>query len=51
MIPDIPVEAFGRRYKNPVGMAADDDKDGLGWRGLSLLGFGHIELGTVTPLP
>ena len=49
--PDVPVEAFGLRFKNPVGLAAGYDKDGIGWRGLSLLGFGHIELGTVTPLP
>jgi len=32
-------------------MAAGYDKDGFGWRGLACLGFGHIELGTVTPLP
>jgi len=45
-----PVEAFGLRFANPLGMAAGYDKDGLGWRGLACLGFGHIELGTVTPL-
>jgi dihydroorotate dehydrogenase len=49
--PSYPVEAFGLIIKNPVGLAAGYDKDGIGWRGLSLLGFGHIELGTVTPLP
>ena len=49
--PRMPVEAFGLKFTNPVGLAAGYDKDGLGWRGLSLLGFGHIELGTVTPLP
>ena len=49
--PDIPVDAFGLRFKNPVGLAAGFDKDGIGWRGLALLGFGHIELGTVTPRP
>lgn len=49
--PRIPVEAFGLKFANPVGLAAGYDKDGIGWRGLSLLGFGHIELGTVTPLP
>jgi dihydroorotate dehydrogenase len=32
-------------------MAAGYDKDALGWRGLALLGFGHIEVGTVTPCP
>jgi len=41
----------GLRFPNPVGLAAGFDKDGTAWRGLSCLGFGHIELGTVTPLP
>lgn len=45
----MPVEAFGLRFTNPVGLAAGYDKDGIAWRGLSLLGFSHIELGTVTP--
>ncbi len=46
-----PVEAFGLRFSNAVGLAAGYDKDGLAWRGLAALGFGHVELGTVTPLP
>lgn len=45
------VKAFGLTFPNPLGMAAGYDKDGLGWRGLATLGFGHIELGTVTPRP
>lgn len=45
------VQAFGLTFPNPLGMAAGYDKDGLGWRGLAALGFGHIELGTVTPRP
>jgi dihydroorotate dehydrogenase len=45
------VQAFGLTFPNPLGMAAGYDKDALGWRGLSLLGFGHIEVGTVTPRP
>jgi dihydroorotate dehydrogenase len=45
-----PVDAFGLRFANPLGLAAGYDKDGVAWRGLSCLGFGHIELGTVTPL-
>jgi dihydroorotate dehydrogenase len=49
--PDKPVDVFGLRFKNPIGLAAGYDKDGIGWRGLSLLGFGHIEIGTVTPKP
>ena len=44
------VNAFGLSFSNPLGMAAGYDKDGLGWRGLGTLGFGHIELGTVTPV-
>ncbi|MCU0305601.1 MAG: quinone-dependent dihydroorotate dehydrogenase [Thermoanaerobaculales bacterium] len=46
-----PVEAFGLRFPNRVGLAAGYDKDGEGWRGLAALGFGHIEIGTVTPEP
>jgi len=46
-----PVEAFGLHFPNPVGLAAGYDKDGFAWRGLATLGFGHIEIGTVTPLP
>lgn len=49
--PEKPVAAFGLRFKNPVGLAAGYDKDGIAVRGLAALGFGHIELGTVTPLP
>ncbi len=48
--PPRPVQAFGLTFTNPVGLAAGYDKDGLGWRGLASLGFGHIEIGTVTPL-
>lgn len=46
--PRLAVEAFGVRFKNPVGLAAGYDKDGIAVRGLSCLGFGHIEVGTVT---
>jgi dihydroorotate dehydrogenase len=46
-----PVVAFGLDFSNPVGLAAGYDKDGAAWRGLACLGFGHIEIGTVTPLP
>jgi dihydroorotate dehydrogenase len=51
-VPDAePVEVFGLRFPNRVGLAAGYDKDGDGWRGLACLGFGHIEVGTVTPEP
>jgi len=46
-----PAEAFGLRFPNRVGLAAGYDKDAEGWRGLAALGFGHIEVGTVTPRP
>ena len=49
--PALPVQAFGLTFANPVGLAGGYDKDGLGWRGLACLGFGHVEVGTVTPLP
>ncbi len=45
------VNAFGLRFSNPVGLAAGYDKDGIAWRGLSALGFGHLEIGTVTLEP
>ena len=49
--PNQEVRAFGLIFKNPVGLAAGYDKDGLAWRGLAALGFGHVEIGTVTPHP
>jgi dihydroorotate dehydrogenase len=46
-----PVDLFGLRFPNRVGLAAGYDKDALAYRGLACLGFGHLELGTVTPRP
>jgi dihydroorotate dehydrogenase len=46
-----PVELLGLRFRNRVGLAAGYDKDGVALRGLAALGFGHLELGTVTPRP
>lgn len=51
IVPEQPVQAFGLNFSNPIGLAAGYDKDGLGWRGLACMGFGHIEVGTVTPKP
>jgi dihydroorotate dehydrogenase len=45
------IDALGMTFKNPVGLAAGYDKNALAVRGLSALGFGHVELGTVTVLP
>jgi dihydroorotate dehydrogenase len=49
--PQLAVEAFGLKFPNPLGLAAGYDKDGAALPGLACLGFGHIELGTVTPRP
>lgn len=46
--PEKPVEVLGLRFPNPVGLAAGYDKDGVAVRGLAALGFGHIEVGTIT---
>jgi dihydroorotate dehydrogenase len=43
-------ELFGIKFKNPVGLAAGLDKDGLIYNHLSDFGFGFVEIGTVTPL-
>ncbi len=45
-----PVQVMGLTFPNPVGLAAGLDKNGDYLAGLSRLGFGFIELGTVTPL-
>jgi dihydroorotate dehydrogenase len=45
------VEAFGRRFPNPVGLAAGFDKDARAWRQAGSLGFGFVEVGSVTPRP
>lgn len=42
-------EVFGLKFANPVGIAAGFDKDATMFNELSYLGFGHIEIGTVTP--
>ena len=46
-----PVEAFGLQFPNAIGQAAGLDKDGMFPVASEALGFGHIEVGTVTPLP
>jgi len=46
--PALAVEAFGLRFPNPLGLAAGYDKNGVALHGLACLGFGHLELGTVT---
>jgi dihydroorotate dehydrogenase len=44
-------EVFGLRFKNPVGLAAGFDKDAKLIDEMDLLGFGFIEIGTLTPKP
>ena len=46
-----PRTVMGITFPNPVGLAAGLDKDGAYIDGLAALGFGFIEVGTVTPLP
>lgn len=46
-----PVAAFNLNFKNPLGLAAGFDKNARYLRELESLGFGFVEIGTVTPLP
>ena len=45
------VEVMGLRFRNRIGLAAGFDKDGVAIEGWAVLGFGFVELGTVTPHP
>lgn len=55
LVPDLqikkPVEVMGLNFPNPLGLAAGMDKNADYLPGLSKLGFGFIEVGTVTPRP
>ncbi|MEI5585586.1 MULTISPECIES: quinone-dependent dihydroorotate dehydrogenase [unclassified Agromyces] len=48
--PELVVEALGLRFPSPFGVAAGFDKDALAVVGLGNLGFGHVEVGTLTAL-
>ncbi len=48
--PDLECEVAGIKFKNPIGLAAGFDKDAKFLNRMSVLGFGFIEIGTVTPL-
>ena len=50
-IPDDERTVMGLNFPNPVGLAAGLDKNGVCIDGLASLGFGFIEIGTITPLP
>lgn len=49
--PSLEREVFGVRFPNPIGLAAGFDHNGEVFRELSALGFGFIEVGTITPRP
>ncbi len=47
----LPVTVMGLEFPNPVGLAAGLDKNGAAIDGFAQLGFGFVEIGTVTPRP
>ena len=49
--PALQMELWGKTFPNPIGMAAGFDKNGIVFNPLFSLGFGYVEIGTVTPLP
>ncbi|PZE20945.1 quinone-dependent dihydroorotate dehydrogenase [Paenibacillus xerothermodurans] len=49
--PELECTVFGIRFPNPVGLAAGLDKNAKAVRGFSSIGFGFMEVGTVTPKP
>lgn len=49
--PSLAVDALGLRFPSPFGLAAGFDKEAAGIRGLGVLGFGHVEVGTITAVP
>lgn len=49
--PGLAVAAFGRQLRNPIGLAAGFDKNGIALDALGRLGFGFVEAGTVAPRP
>ena len=48
---NLQTEVFGKYFENPIGLAAGFDKNAEAISGLFDLGFGFLELGTVTPMP
>ena len=45
-----PIRAFGLDFPNAIGLAAGFDKNALAWPGAAALGFGHVEIGSVTAI-
>lgn len=50
-VQDKPLTVMGIKFPNPVGLAAGLDKNGECIHAFSAMGFGHVEVGTVTPRP
>ena len=48
---DLGVSLAGLEFPNPLGLAAGFDKNAACFEGALRLGFGHVEVGTITPLP
>lgn len=49
--PSLSREVFGVKFRNPIGMAAGFDRNGEVYGELSAMGFGFVEIGSVTPRP
>lgn len=49
--PETPVSLFGLSFRNPIGLAAGFDKDGVAIPAWEAMGFGFVEIGTVTAQP
>ncbi|KAL6201356.1 hypothetical protein ACLB2K_025070 [Fragaria x ananassa] len=49
--PNLGLEVWGRKFSNPIGLAAGFDKNAEAVDGLLGLGFGFVEIGSVTPIP
>ena len=49
--PELAVDAWGLRFANPIGLAAGFDKDAKAFPALEAMGFGFVEIGSVTPKP
>jgi dihydroorotate dehydrogenase len=47
-VPELGVQTLGLHFDSPFGVAAGFDKEGIAIRGLGQLGFGHVEVGTIT---
>ncbi|GKB72767.1 dihydroorotate dehydrogenase, mitochondrial [Tanacetum coccineum] len=45
------LEVWGRRFSNPIGLSAGFDKNAKAVEGLLALGFGFVEVGSITPIP